>query len=54
MSKNRTENPNIASDRIDTLEKMRYSSLAVTLMVSTWEVQQEPLTRSSVQNGALV
>ena len=54
MSKNRTENPNIASDRIDTLEKDEIFVFGSNLDGHHMGVQQEPLTRSSVQNGALV
>ena len=54
MSKNRTENPNIASDRIDTLEKDEIFVFGSNLAGQHMGGAAEPLTRSSVQHGALV
>ena len=44
MSKNRTEQPNIASGKIDVLEKMKSLSLVAIWQVNTKEVQQKPRT----------
>lgn len=41
MSKNRTENPNIASGRIDMLEKDEILSLVVILQENILGVQQK-------------
>lgn len=51
MNKNRTENPNIASERIDVLERVKFSYLEATSPVITWAVQQELLTRNLVLSG---
>lgn len=54
MSKNRTDNPNTASGKIDFLEKMRFSSLVVTLKVNILVVQLKQHTINLEPNGVSV